>query len=77
MQYLDDVEDIFYAAALLTERLRRFLKTTLLLSVSVFFQILGVLLALGRPPIAFAIACLVTVAMLYRSVTGPHPVEAP
>jgi len=75
MQYLDDVEDFVYAVALLAERARRFLQTALLLAASVIFQGLGVLLALSRPPMALAVVCLMTVAMLYRSVTGPHTVR--
>jgi len=73
IQYLDDLEDIFYAVALLMERLRRGLQMLLLIAASVTVQFLGILLALSRPPMALAVVCLITVGMLYRLVTGPHP----
>ena len=74
IQWLDDLEDIFYAMPLLMERLRRLSRIVLLLAASVTVQFLGVLLALSRPPLALAVVCLVAVSMLYRTVTGPHPV---
>ncbi len=76
MQYLDDIEDIFYAIALMMERLRRFFKTVIVLTASVIVQVLGILLALSRPPMALAVVCLMAVAIMYRAATGPHPVQA-
>jgi len=72
-QYLDDLEDLFYAAMLLTERAFKALQICLMLLVSFIIQFLGILLALGRPPLALAIVSLAVVAMLYRSVTSAHP----
>ena len=76
MQYLDDIEDVFYAIALLKERVRRLIRTVIVLTASVVVQILGILLALSRPPMALAVVCLMAVAIMYRAVTGPHPARA-
>lgn len=77
LQYLDDLEDSFYALALLAERIRRAGKTMLILAMSLIVQMLGVALALSRPPLAIAAVSLMTVAMLYRSVTGPIRPQEP
>jgi hypothetical protein len=69
-QYLDDLEDLYYAAALLMERVRRALQVCLLIAASFLFQFFGVLLALSRPPLALAVVSLTVVGMLYRSATG-------
>ena len=69
-QYLDDLEDVFYAIALVFERIRRALQVSLLLATSFIIQFLGILLALSRPPVALAVVCLTVVGMLYRGATG-------
>ena len=70
LQYMDDLEDLYFAFALLAERIRRGLQVTALVITSFLLQFLGVLLALSRPPIALAFVFLAVVGMLYRSVTG-------
>ena len=70
LQYMDDLEDLYFAFALLAERIRRGLQVAALVITSFLLQFLGVLLALSRPPIALAFVFLAVVAMLYRSVTG-------
>ena len=77
IQYLDDLEDIYFATALLMERLRSAVRLGLLLTISFAIQFLGILLALGRPPMALAVVSLTVVGMLYRSVTNGHPVHTP
>ncbi|MGH8223887.1 MAG: hypothetical protein ACREQZ_13035 [Woeseiaceae bacterium] len=77
IQYLDELEDYFYAMALLRERFLRALRTILVLGVAVLCQISGVLLALSRPPLALAVVCLAMVGMLYRAVTTPAAVTRP
>ena len=72
VQYLDDLEDLFYAAMLLTERGLKALQICFMLIASFIIQFLGILLALGRPPLALAIVCMAVVGMLYRSVTSKH-----
>jgi hypothetical protein len=76
-QYLDDLEDLFFALGLLLERVRRAMQLGLVLIVSMAVQFLGILLALSRPPLALAFVCLTIVGMLYRAVTGNHPVQTP
>jgi len=76
VQYLDDLEDIYFATALLMERVRRAAQICLLLVVSLGVQILGVLLALSSPPLALATVSLTVVGMLYRGVTVGHPVQS-
>lgn len=73
IQYLDDVEDLFYAIALVMERLRRVLRTAVLIASSIVFQVLGILLALSRPPMALAVVTIVMVTMLYRAVVSKPP----
>ena len=68
VQYLDDLEDLFYAFALKWERIRRALRFTLFITTSVSFQLLGVFLALSIPALAVATASLLLVGLLYRSV---------
>ena len=73
IQYLDDLEDIYFATALLMERILSGAKLALLLAISFSVQFLGVLLALSRPPLALAFVSLTVVGMLYRNVTVGHP----
>lgn len=75
LQYLDDLEDFYFATALLMERVRSAVQLGLLLTVSFAIQFLGVLLALSRPPLALAVVSLTVVGMLYRGVIGAHPVN--
>jgi len=72
VQYLDDLEDIYFAMALVMERVRRAIQLCLLLGISFGIQFLGVLLALSMPPLALAVVCLTVVGMLYRGVTVSH-----
>ena len=73
IQYLDDLEDIYFATALLMERILNGAKLGLLLAISFSVQFLGVLLALSRPPLALAVVSLTVVGMLYRNATVGHP----
>ncbi len=77
VQYLDDLEDIYFALGLLMERVRRAIQLCLLLGISFGIQFLGVLLALSRPPLALAVVCLTVVGMLYRGVTASHTAPTP
>ena len=77
VQYLDDLEDIYFATGLLMERLRRAIQMVVLLAISFIFQFLGILLALSRPPLAVAVVSLTVVGMLYRSVTGGQTAHSP
>lgn len=68
VQYLDDLEDLVYAVALLAERIGNVLRFMLFMIASVSLQLLGIFIALINPPIAVAVASLLLVGMLYRSV---------
>jgi Zn-dependent membrane protease YugP len=71
IQYLDEIEDAFYAIALVTERIRRGVQFTAILAISLLLQILGVMLALSQPALALGAVALMSVGLLYRAVTGP------
>ena len=75
VQYLDDLEDLFYAFALKWERIRRVLRFALFVTTSLAFQLLGVFLALSVPALAVATASLLLVGLLYRCAVhyGPAP----
>ncbi len=73
VQYLDDLEDLFYAFALKWERIRRVLRFAFFVTASVSFQIFGVFLALSNPPFAVAVAALLLVGLLYRGAVYYAP----
>ena len=73
LQYLDDLEDLIYAAPLIAEQLRRAIQRILFLLASIVLQIAGVILALSHPPLALAVVTLMLVALLYRAVIVPMP----
>lgn len=76
VQYLDSLEDIFYAFALKWERIRRAIRFTLFVTTSILFQVFGVFLALSYPPLALAVAALLLVGMLYRGAVSYGPESA-
>ena len=73
IQYLDDLEDLIYACALLGERIRQSARFFVFISTSIAVQILGIFLALANPPMAVAAASLSLVGMLYRGVVYNIP----
>ena len=73
VQYLDDLEDLFYAFALKWERIRRTIRFALFIIMSVSFQLLGIFLALSIPALAVATASLLMVGMLYRNAVYYGP----
>lgn len=71
LQWLDELDDLYGAAGLLAERMRGVaarLARTLVLAAIVAT---GFLAALREPPLGLAIAILLFVFLLYRSVTQP------
>ena len=72
-QYIDNFEDLFYAAALKAERIRQALQFLLFMAASVTLQILGVLIALRNPPMAVAVVALLVVGLIFRAVIGVSP----
>ncbi len=73
VQYLDDLEDLFYAFALVWERIRTALRFALFIAASVSFQSMGVLLALSSPPLAIAAVAVLLVWLLYRGAVSFSP----
>lgn len=77
LQYLDDLDDFVGTLALIAERIRRLLKALILTSVTIGLQMFGVMLALTQPPLALAVASLLSVGMLYRAVVNHAPTALP
>ncbi len=73
LQYFDDLEDLFYAAALKAERIRQTVQFFLFIAISAALQMLCVVIALRDPPLAVAVASLLLVGMLFRAVVGHSP----
>jgi len=70
VQCLDDLEDLFYAAALKAERIRQLVRFSLFIAASAILQVFGIYIALRIPPLAVALASLLMVGMLFRAVVG-------
>ena len=68
--YLDDLEDVIFAFALVGERIRRFVSVLAFLACAFLIQVSVVLLAVHSPPIGAGLGALLTVVVLYRSVTA-------
>ena len=73
LQYLDDREDLIYAAPLIAEQFRRAIQRILFLVGSILLQIGGVILALIHPPLALAVVTLMLVGLLHHAVIVPIP----
>jgi len=73
IQYLDEIEDFFYAAPLIAEQVRRAIQRIFFLLGSISLQIAGIVLALTHPPLALAVATLLLVGLLLRAVVIPVP----
>ena len=71
LQYMDDIDDLYGAAGLVYERLRRLVFAVLTLIVGAVNVALGIWLALFSPPIALATTIILFVTLLYRAVTTP------
>jgi len=70
VQYLDNLEDLIFAAALKAERALQLAKFFAFMAVSAALQVLGILLALRHPPLALGVAALLAVGALFRAVVG-------
>lgn len=71
LQYLDDLDDLYGAAGLVWERLRRMLLRLISVVMVAGVAAAGIGLALLHPPIALATSTMLFVILLYRSVTVP------
>jgi predicted PurR-regulated permease PerM len=76
IQILDDLDDLVAAIGLVSERIRNFFRSILILAAAIAAQAGGIMLALIHPPLALATALLLFVTLLYRTVTTSHvPLE--
>ncbi len=66
IQYLDELDDLFYAVPLISEQVRCVLQRVLFLLGLISLQIVGVILALNQPLLALAVVSLLLV------VRRPH-----
>ncbi len=73
VQYLDDLEDLFSAAALKAERILQAFRFFLFMAASAILQLFGIFIALKNPPLAVAAASLLLVGMLFRAVVTFSP----
>jgi hypothetical protein len=73
VQYLDDLEDLFYAVALKAERIREAVQYFLLIATAVILQVFAITMALWHPPLALATAALLLVGMLLHAVLNYSP----
>ncbi len=71
MQWLDDLDDLAGALGLLAERMRRPLLTLARLLILLSIAACGIFAALKEPPLGLAVAILLFVFLLYRTVTRP------
>ena len=71
LQWLDDLDDLFGAVGLLAERMRLMAVTLARLVVLLSVALGGILAGLAEPPLGLAVAMLLFVFLLYRSVTQP------
>lgn len=73
VQWLDEIEDLICAIALKAERIRIALQFFLYMSAAITLQITGVVVALMYPPMALAMAALLSVGMLFSAVVNHSP----
>ena len=71
LQWLDDLDDLLGVLGLLAERMRRHLLTLARLLTLGSIVTCGMLATLREPPLGLAVAILLFVFLLYRSVTRP------
>lgn len=70
VQWLDEIEDLIYAIALKAERIRMVLQFFLYVTATIALQVTGVIVALMYPPLALAMAALLSVGMLFSAVVN-------
>ncbi len=70
IQCLDVLEDAIYAFAFLGERIRRLAVTLFVIGVTLLASGLGIALTLANASAGMTVAALLTIMVLYRSVTA-------
>ncbi len=77
LQYLDELDDVVYAMALIVERVRTLCGFVFSILLMLTAQAAAVYAAVTNPPLAVAVASLLAVALLYRGVvSGIRGVQA-
>ena len=71
LQYLDDLDDLYGAFGLFWERMRRTMLKMIYATLLAAVAAGAIWLALLQPPLAMAVATMLFVILLYRSVTAP------
>lgn len=71
--YLDDLDDVFFALALLRERCWRSMRSLLGAATVGLIGFATSYVAFHEPTLGAASLALFTVLLLYRSATGPRP----
>ena len=71
LQYLDDLDDLVGACGLVAERLRNILWLVVSTAFGGAAAYGAIRLAVLEPPLALAMAVMLFVILLYRSVTRP------
>ncbi len=71
LQYWDDLDDLFGTIGLVAEKIRRMILFSVYATFVGALQLAGIVLALATPPLALAVATILFVTLLYRSVTIP------
>lgn len=73
LQYLDDLDDLYGMIGLIGERLRRFGIAAASAVLMIAICASGIALAQLHPPLAMATLTILSVTLMYRSVTKPGP----
>lgn len=69
-QYWDDLDDLLGAIGLYAERIRHFALFMLTSALFLSCVLGGILIALTDPPLALAVATILLILLMYRSVTA-------
>lgn len=77
IQWLDDLEDLIFAIALKAERIRLALSFFAFMVTAAALQVFCIMIALRDPPIALAIASLLSVSVLFDAAVGRSPKACP
>ena len=70
LQYLDDLDDLYGALCLKTERIRQFLLLLFAHAALLACLATGAVLAFREPPLAAAMVTLLATLLLYRRATS-------
>ena len=72
VQYIDSLEDLCFAIALKSERVKQVCAFLFFILASAVLQLLGIVVALEHPPLAMGIVTLLAVGALYHAVVVRH-----